>query len=204
MAQPAAESTAPTKSQAKSKSRAIWLSLGIAALTYIGFTYYLIARQATKDETRAADVIVVFGAAEYSGRPSPAFRARLDHAADIYHKGVAPFVITTGGKGDAKFTEGGVGRDYLVAAGVPESRIIAETQSEDTSESAQRVSTIMRANGMKACVAVSDGYHIYRIKRMMGRQGVQAFGSPRPGGKKGPFVFLREVASITLWRLHIT
>jgi len=188
----------------KSKARAIWLTIGIGALAYTGFTYYVIARQATKDETRPADVIVVFGAAEYSGRPSPAFRARLDHAADIYRQGVAPFIITTGGKGDTKFTEGGVGRDYLVAAGVPENKIIAETQSDDTSESAQRVSTIMRANGMRACVAVSDGYHIYRIKRMMGRQGIAAFGSPRPGGKRGPFVFLREVASITLWRLHIT
>jgi len=200
MPQPASGSTARTKS----KRRTIWLSISVAALGYIGVTYYLIARQASRDETRPADVIVVFGAAEYAGRPSPAFRARLDHAADIYRKGIAPFIITTGGKGDAKFTEGGVGRDYLVAAGVPENKVIAETQSEDTSESAQRVSTIMRANGMKACVAVSDGYHIYRIKRMMGREGIEAFGSPRPGGNKRPFVYLREVASITLWRLHIT
>ena len=82
--------------------------------------------------------------------------------------------------------------------------MIAETQSDDTSESAQRVAAIMRANNMRSCVAVSDGYHIYRIKRMMSKQGVSVFGSPRPGGNKRPFIFLREVASITLWRLHIT
>jgi len=115
MPQPVPGSTAH-----RSKRRTIWLSIGFAALAYIAVTYYLIVSQATRDETRPADVIVVFGAAEYAGRPSPAFRARLDHAADIYRKGVAPFIITTGGKGDAKFTEGGVGRDYLVAAGVPE------------------------------------------------------------------------------------
>src|SRR5437868_7699997 len=200
MPQPVPGSAAQLRSaySRRSKRRAIWLSIAAVALAYIVVTYYLIARQATRDETRPADVIVVFGAAEYAGRPSPAFRARLDHAIDIYRKGVAPFIITTGGKGDAKFTEGGVGRDYLVAAGVPENKIIAETQSEDTSESAQRVSTIMHANGMRACVAVSDGYHIYRIKRMMGRQGITAYGSPRPGGNKRTFVYLREVASIPL------
>jgi uncharacterized SAM-binding protein YcdF (DUF218 family) len=195
----------PPASKSKSKkSLAATLIIGAAALTYVAITYRSVSAQAVKDEARPADVIIVFGAAEYAGRPSPAFRARLDHALDIYRQGVAPFIITTGGKGDVKFTEGGVGRDYLVAAGVPDAKVIAETQSGDTSESAQRVATIMRANNMTTCVAVSDGYHIYRIKRMMMNQGVETYGSPRLGGNKTPLIFLREVASITLWRLHIT
>jgi uncharacterized SAM-binding protein YcdF (DUF218 family) len=195
----------PRTPKSKSKrSVGVILIIAAAALAYIAITYCSVSAQAVKDEARPVDVIVVFGAAEYAGRPSPAFRARLDHALDIYRQGIAPFIITTGGKGDVKFTEGGVGRDYLVAAGVPDAKVIAETQSEDTSESAQRVATIMRANNMNTCVAVSDGYHIYRIKRMMMNQGMETYGSPRLGGNKTPFIFLREVASITLWRLHIT
>ena len=201
-----AQSLSGTSSKSTSKTKALFISLAIlsAVIAYVGVTYHLIASQATKDEARPADVIIVFGAAEYSGKPSPAFRARLDHALTIYRQGIAPIIITTGGKGDSKFTEGGVGRDYLVAAGVPDASVIAETQSDDTSESARRVATIMRTNSMKTCVAVSDGYHIYRIKRMMHNQGVETYGSPRPGGRKRVSIFLREVASITLWRLHIT
>src|SRR6266436_2107986 len=142
------------------------------ALIYISVNYYRIARQSTLDEARPADVIVVFGAAEYAGKPSPIFRARLDHALALYKQGLAPFIITTGGNGDdPTFSEGGVGREYLIAAGVPESKIIAETQGEDTNESALRVAAIIRANRMSTSLVVSDGYHIYRIKRMMADNG---------------------------------
>jgi uncharacterized SAM-binding protein YcdF (DUF218 family) len=180
------------------------------ALIYIGVDYYRISRQSTLDEARPADVIVVFGAAEYAGKPSPIFRARLDHALALYKQGLAPFIITTGGNGeDPTFSEGGVGREYLIAAGVPESKIIAETQGEDTNESALRVAAITKANKMTTCLAVSDGYHIYRIKRMLADDGVTAYGSPRPGTKNLPTrqratLFLREVLSLTLWRLHLT
>ena len=179
-------------------------------LIYIGFNYYQIAKQSTFDETRPADVIVVFGAAEYAGKPSPVFRARLDHGLMLYRQGIAPFIITTGGNGDdPTFSEGGVGREYLISAGIPESKIIAETQGQDTNESAQRVAAITKANKMTSCVVVSDGYHIYRIKRMLAEQGVTAYGSPRPGTKnlaarQRVTFFLREVLSLTLWRLHLT
>jgi uncharacterized SAM-binding protein YcdF (DUF218 family) len=184
----------------------------IAALLfgYVAYTYYQIDKQSKLDETRPADAIVVFGAAEYSGKPSPVLRARLDHALELYRRGLAPYIITTGGNGDdPNYSEGGVGRAYLIAAGVPESRIIAETQSDDTDESSQRVARITRINHMSTCLVVSDGYHIYRIKRMMAKQGVTAFGAPRPGTSELSFLrrtglYLREVLSITLWRLHIT
>jgi uncharacterized SAM-binding protein YcdF (DUF218 family) len=169
---------------------------------------FFIVRQGNLDEARRADAIVVFGAAEYSGRPSPVYRARLDHAYELFERGLAPMVITTGGAGaDPTFSEGGVGRDYLSRRGIPDRSLIAETQGEDTAESAERVSAILRANGMHNVVAVSDAYHIFRIKRLMGRYGVVAYGSPRPGsvphstGAKISAV-LREAASYVFWRLY--
>src|SRR5207248_9784986 len=129
----------------------------------------------------AADAIVVFGAAEYAGRPSPVLRARLDHALLLYGRGLAPYIIVTGGAGeDPQFSEGGVGRDYLVRRGAPEDRVIAETQSRNTREQAERVATIMRANRMASCIAVSDAYHIFRAKAALERLGMIAYGAPRP------------------------
>ncbi len=119
-------------------------------------------------------------------------------------------MITTGGHGDdPQFAEGEVGRAYLIAHGIPESSVIAETQSDDTAQSAERVATIMRTNGMNTCLAVSDGYHLFRIKRMMVAQGITTFVSPRPPSRTitaehRTVFYLREVLSLTLWRLHIT
>ena len=189
---------------------ALLVSVLVLAAIYIVATYMAIARQAGQNETRHADVILIFGAAEYAGRPSPVYRARLEHGLELYHEGVAPYIITTGGQGDdPTYTEGGVGRSFLVSQGVPEDRIIAETQSDDTSESSERIAAIMRANDMKTAVAVSDGYHIYRIKQMMAKQGITAYGSPRPlprplTAKQKLSYYFREVLSITLCRLHVT
>lgn len=167
-----------------------------------------IVRQSRHDEAQRADAIVVFGAAEYSGRPSPVYRARLDHALALYHERLAPTVITTGGTAwDPTYSEGGVGRDYLVSKGVNDRDLIAETWSDNTLESAERVAKIMRANGMKSCIAVSDPYHLFRIKKMMEAQGVATYTSPRPqpglgeGAKLGHV--MREAFSYTLWRLHL-
>ncbi len=187
---------------------ASWLLLFLLT-GYIAWNYREVARQADRNESRAADAIIVFGAAEYAGKPSPVYRARLDHGLALYKQGLAPFVITTGGHGDDEhFTEGGVGRSYLIAAGIPADKLIAETQSDDTSDSAERVAIIMKANNLKSCLAVSDGYHIHRIKLMMAEQGITAYGTPRPLAKPQTRVtratlFLREVLSLTLWRLHV-
>ena len=104
--------------------------VAVALLVWTAVLYREVRVQSYKDETRTADVIVVFGAAEYAGRPSPVFRARLDHAFDLFNKRIAPVIITTGGKGgEPQLSEGGVGRDYLIQRGVPDDKIIAETQS---------------------------------------------------------------------------
>ena len=193
------------------KSWKKWLLfLLLVAVGYVALVYSSIVRESRNNESHGADAIVVFGAAEYAGRPSPVFRARLDHAAELYRRGLATLVITTGGAGaDPKYTEGQVGRDYLKSQGIPDDHLIAETQSADTAESARRVGAIMHTNGMKTCLAVSDSYHIFRIKRMMGREGITAYGAPRPNskpqtiGKRNEAVF-HEIASYTLWLLHLS
>lgn len=194
--------------------RAPWswvvVAIVVGVLGWFVVLFVDIQRQSWRDETRPADAIVVFGAAEYSGRPSPVWRARLDHAYDLFHHGMAPIVITTGGAGeDPHFTEGGVGRAYLMTRGVPEQQLIAETQADNTDESVERVATILRRNGLHTCLAVSDGYHIFRIKKMLERQGFAVYGSPRlparPMSRWQRFELTsREVLSYTLWRMHIT
>jgi uncharacterized SAM-binding protein YcdF (DUF218 family) len=186
----------------------LWLLA--AAIAYVTAVYGSVVVGGRGDELHAADAIVVFGAAEYSGRPSPVYKARLDHAADLYHRRLASIIITTGGAGeDPRFSEGEVGRDYLRSLGIPDRQLVAETQSPDTAESARRVTTIMRANQMKSCLAVSDGYHMFRIKRMLGHQGIVVYAAPRPNSKPPAFwkrqaAVWHEIASYTLWLLHLT
>jgi uncharacterized SAM-binding protein YcdF (DUF218 family) len=187
----------------------VWLAFA-AGLAYVGLTYARVVRQSRVDEARPADAIVVFGAAQYSGHPSPVFKARLDHGYDLFERKLAPLIITTGGQGgDPKYSEGGVGHDYLAARGVPDQNLIGETQSDDTSESVVRVATIMQRNRLRTCIAVSDPYHLYRVRRMLEAEGVTVYTSPRPQGKPHGFwarnqAVLREVASYIVWRLHLT
>ncbi len=191
-----------------------WLRLlgvlaGAAALFLI-VTAIRVVRAASLQETHPADAIVVFGAAEYSGHPSPVLRARLDHALELFHHGVAPVIITTGGAADdPKFSEGGVGRDYLMRRGVPERSLIAEMQGHDTSESAVRVAVIMRANGLHSCVAVSDAYHVFRIRKLLQHENIgPVYLAPRADSKprsalQRMMAVLRETASYLLWILGI-
>ena len=166
-------------------------------------------READVDDPRPADAIVVFGAAEYVGHPSPVYRARLDHAYELFERGMAPLIITTGGAGgDPKFSEGQVGRDYLSKLGVPDVNLIAETQAGDTEQSARRVAVILEANELKSALLVSDAYHLYRAKRMMQHEGIEVSISPRPDSipktVSGRWLAaLREAFSYTLYKLGI-
>ncbi len=186
-----------------------WTAALVLALLvgWFGITCGRILRQARSDEARPAAAIVVFGAAEYAGRPSPTYRARLDHAFALFRKGLAPVVITTGGYGyDPTYSEGGVGRDYLRSLGIPDSQLIAETQSSDTVQSARRVAVIMKTNGLRDCLAVSDAYHVFRVKRMLQGEGVTAYATPRPDSLprsfwERSFLVAREAVSYMLWRL---
>src|SRR5690348_16430896 len=145
-------------------------------LIYIGYVSRRIEEQSTREEARPADVILVLGAAEYRGRPSPVLRARLDHALELYKRKLAPRILTTGGAGgDPVFTEGGVGRSYLIGRGVPSEAIIVENEGDSTLESTAMASEIMRRMGLHSVIVVSDGYHIFRVKRMLESRGLTVY-----------------------------
>jgi len=178
-----------------------------ACACYFAWSCARIVAQSGRDEAQPADAIVVFGAAEYFGKPSPVYRARLDHAFDLYQRNLAPVVITTGGSGgEQQFTEGSVGRDYLIERGIGDRHLIAETQSDNSAESAERIANIMAANNMRSCIAVSDPYHVFRIKQLLEAQGRVAYASPRrpevdPAIAAQALNVAREAASYTVWRL---
>jgi len=182
----------------------------LGTAVFLLYTSVQIVRDARVDEEHGADAIVVFGAAEYSGHPSPVFRARLDHAYTLFERGLAPVIITTGGAGgDTHYSEGQVGRDYLESRGISDANLIAETQGGDTDESAQRVAVILRANDMHSCLLVSDAYHMFRAKQMMAAHGIKVYISPRPASIPKTTVgrylaALRESFSYLLYKAHIT
>lgn len=172
------------------------------------WVYLQIQRFASQDLARTSDAIVVFGAAEYDGRPSPVYRARLDHALALYRRGIAPLVVTLGGDGGDEYSEGGVGREYLMAQGVPEAAIIAETHSRSTAESVQRLAVIARANGLERLVVVSDPVHMFRIQAICHAFGLRVYPSPRPhiptvASPSALDASLHEVLGYTAWRLHL-
>src|SRR3954452_8110681 len=153
---------------------ALLAMLLIAYLGYVGKQIYL---QSNVEEAVPADVILVLGAAEYRGRPSPVLRARLDHAYDLYSRKLSSHIMTTGGAGgDPVFTEGGVGRSYLISRGVPSEAIIVENESESTVESLAMAGEIMRRMDLRSVIVVSDGYHIYRVKKMLQFRGLNVDG----------------------------
>src|SRR5579862_9098154 len=133
---------------------------GLAILAALAIIAREIERQSTMDEARPSDVILVLGAAEYRGRPSPVLEARLNHALWLYRQGLAPRILTTGGRGgDPTFTEGEVARAYLSKHDVPSEAIMVESEGESTVHSTAAAAEIMRRMDMKSCIVVSDGYH---------------------------------------------
>jgi uncharacterized SAM-binding protein YcdF (DUF218 family) len=180
----------------------------VATIVWCLWLYGQIHYYATHDEARPADAIAVFGAAEYDGRPSPVLRARLDHALALFREGLAPLIVTLGGGGGPQDSEGGVGHDYLVAHGVSEDHIIAETQSKNTQESATRLAAIARENHLSRVLAVSDGTHLFRIHAICASRGLNVVTSPRVEARRlsrwdALQRLWHEIASYTLWRLKI-
>src|SRR5512132_76387 len=191
--------------------RLVWNAIAVTAtvvmvaLTYVSLQ---IERQSTRDEAQPADVILVLGAAEYRGRPSPVFRARLDHAFDLYTRRLAPRIMTTGGAGgDPVYTEGEVGRSYLVGKGVPSEAIIVESEGESTVHSIAAAGEILRRMGLKSVIVVSDGYHIYRVKKMLEFRGLMVYGSPRKESPKGTlrerWHYVKQAIGYVLWSLGV-
>lgn len=150
-------------------------------LGWVIWLYRQITETAGVDNARAADAIAVFGAAEYSGHPSPVFHARLDKALSLYQRGLAPLIITLGGGSarDSGNTEGAAGRDYLLANGVPGDHIIAETTSVDTEQQVDDLSVLAVEHHLRSMDVVSDGTHLFRIALLCRRAGLTVYTSPR-------------------------
>jgi uncharacterized SAM-binding protein YcdF (DUF218 family) len=153
----------------------------IALLVYGTYLYREIRDYAVRDEARPADAIVILGAAQYNGRPSPVLKARLDHAYELYKSGLARTIITTGSYGpDPNFSEAQVSTRYLVQRGVDVGSIITEQGSGSTHDSVQAATSVIKAKGWKTALVVSDGFHLYRVKKMCIDNGIQAYTSPAP------------------------
>jgi len=204
------------KRQAKPKRRNLALLLGLLLLLILAaagagwchWVYTQIESYASHDFAAPSDAIGVFGAAEYDGHPSPVYRARLDHALTLYRQDIAPLIITLGGAGGDRYTEGAVGREYLMGMGVPEEAIIAETESRNTEDSALRIAIIARANGVRRLVIVSDGTHLFRIHEICAAEGLDVLTSPRTrvaveGGSDQVEILVHEILAYTFWRLHL-
>lgn len=156
----------------------------LATLVFLGWLGSLggvlvLARRDEAARATSADAIVVLGAAQYVGRPSPVLQARLDHAIALWKVGRAPRLILTGGTGVGDTTsEAAVGRKYALRRGVPDSAIVLENRGRTTSESMRAVARIMDAEPGRTVVLVSDPFHMFRLSILAERFGLEPFTSP--------------------------
>lgn len=174
-------------------TRAIgWLLVAALLLCVLipGFVSFRVWQVARVDDRTPADAIVVLGAAQYNGIPTPVFQARLEHAASLYEEGVAPQIITVGGNqpGDL-YTEAGSGRAYLTQLGVPAEAILAVETGSNTVGSLKAVAQTVNDQGGSSVVLVSDPTHSYRSRMMAEDVGLDAWTSPT---RHGPAVWSRE------------
>ena len=183
------------------------LATVLAVMMLIGSTALAIWWTARQNSSPGSDAIVVLGSAQYNGVPSSIFEARLEHALKLYQDGVAPVVVTVGGKraGD-QFTEAEAGRDYLAQAGIPADALLAVPGGVDTLESMRLVGETFRERGWTTAVLVTDPWHAMRAERMAEDSGLDASSSPT---RQGPAVqtratqfkyILRETAAYLLYR----
>ncbi len=157
------------------------ITFGVAGALLLGWCVSAasVLRAASRDAARPADAIVVLGAAQYRGRPSPVLRARLDHAIALYGRGIAPRLVFTGGSatGDTA-SEAAVSRLYALQAGVPDTAILLENEGRTTAESLEEVARLLRARRLERVVVVSDPFHVLRAARLAERAGLEAYASP--------------------------
>jgi uncharacterized SAM-binding protein YcdF (DUF218 family) len=161
------------------------LSVAAIAIVFLclltAYATVRIWQQGMRDEQRPAGAIVVLGAAQFNGTPSPVYAARLDHAVALYLHGVAPFLVVTGGKAEGdRTTEAAAGRAYALARGVPDDHILVEDGGRTTLDSLDRVASILSAHSIDDAVFVSDPTHMLRVLRIADDLGITAWGSPTP------------------------
>jgi uncharacterized SAM-binding protein YcdF (DUF218 family) len=151
----------------------------VVPLLYFSVTFLQVWQTGRHDEAHPAQAVIVLGAAQYDGRPSPVLRARLDHAADLYHRQIAPVVVVTGGKieGD-RFTESAASANYLHTRGVPDEAILREVQGRTSWQSLTASARFLKDRGIRDVVLVSDPFHAARIKGIASEVGFDAATSP--------------------------
>lgn len=205
------EAAAPTdpqgaRSNRPRRSRRWWAGRVLAAIVvlnvlYVGVTFVQVWWASTHDRPEPAEAIVVLGAAQYDGRPSPVLKARLDRAFDLYEEGIAPRIVTTGAnrEGD-RFTEGFVGYEYLRGRGVPEDDIIVITDGVNTWEELSATARQLRPLGLDKVVLVSDGYHALRLAHTADELGLDA-SVARTDGTATFRQLARETAAVSLGRI---
>jgi uncharacterized SAM-binding protein YcdF (DUF218 family) len=158
--------------------QALVLGLVAAVAAYtVSLIMVLVVSQ--QDERQPVDAIVVLGAAQYNGRPSPVLRARLNHAMELYREHLAPLIVVTGGIGRGDTTsEALVGRRYLVAHGVPDQSVVAQSEGRTTMASMNAVTGWLRPRGLRSVLLVSDPFHMFRLRLEARRTGLVAYTSP--------------------------
>jgi uncharacterized SAM-binding protein YcdF (DUF218 family) len=148
------------------------------------FTIWVVSAAAvlvwsSRDEARPAQAIVVLGAAQYAGKPSPVLRARLDHALNLWQRKLATVLILTGGTGVGDTTsEAAVGRTYAKRRGVPDTLILVENEGRTTSESMKAVAGMLEVRGLNSALLVSDPFHMLRLRILARRFGFTPYTSP--------------------------
>ena len=172
----------------------------------LGVTAGRIVAAADDDDRRQADAIVVLGAAQFDGQPQAYLTARLEHALDLYQDGVAPRIVTVGGRqGGDRYTEAEAGKNWLVANGVPEDAVVEVRRGGNTLASVSAVSLEMRGQGLEDAIVVTDPWHSFRATRMIQQQGLKAHASPTPSGPanegltRAATYTARETAAYLYW-----
>ncbi len=183
--------------------RLVWfaLALGVLGTIYVGITFVQVWSAARSDDTGPADAIIVLGAAQYDGEPSPVLRARLDHAAALYEAGNAPLVVVTGGKQEGdRVTQALAGFNYLRGVGIPETAILLEVDGTSTYTELRATARILADRDLDRVLMVSDGYHSARLLAIADEVGLDGAFSPTDTGY-GTAALLRETAAMSVGRI---
>ncbi|MCA1709472.1 MAG: YdcF family protein [Actinobacteria bacterium] len=178
----------------------------VVLILYLAVTFVQVWMAARRDEARSAQAIVVLGAAQYNGEPSPVLKARLDHAVDLWRRKLAPVIVVTGGRqtGD-KFTEATASANYLLAKGVPDEDILREVSGQSSWQSLAASATFLRDRDINKVLLVSDPFHSFRIRAIANELGLDGHASPTRSspidGTDEVRYLLRETAAVALGRV---
>jgi uncharacterized SAM-binding protein YcdF (DUF218 family) len=184
--------------------RWVLLAVVLGPIAYLAATFASVWKAAHRDGVRPAEAIVVLGAAQYDGRPSPALKARLDHVVEIWRDDKTAHVVVTGGKqpGD-RFTEATASATYLVAQGVPDDMILREVNGRSSFQSLADSAVFLKKRGLTRVVLVSDAYHAARIEGIAEEVGLDASVSPTPTSRDSDHIghYAKETVAVAVARI---